>query len=415
MLHNVKLVVYMNLVNEAFVSLLGNPLKRSSSLSGGWPFFGSTTTTKKGKLVTTESSLKISAFFCGLVTISNSIALLPKHVMQEQDDEINRLKNHPVDFLIHNEPNSRMTAFSFWFSYVVSMLLRGDGYARIIRDGNGIITGLELWDWHDVEVLENDSETFYKHKDFKQLFFAWEVFHVPNFTLNGLTGRSIIRYAADNMGVSLAADEFAGSSYENKGISYGVIEVPAGIDLTKKGKENLKKIVEKNLDTGDKNRVSVLDEGMQYKGISLTPAEAAFIEAKAQGVEDIARWLNIPLHKLHRPGEGGYNFLVQMSLEYLQSAVLPLGQKIKEEIQRKMLTRPEKIAGRYIFMNYRKLLEVDPKSRAQYYKDMVYIKAMNPNEVRKFEDMNPYEGGEEFLQMTNLQTKEEIKKKLDEL
>ena len=66
-------------------------------------------------------------------------------------------------------------------------------------------------------------------------------------------------------------------------------------------------------------------------------------------------------------------------------------------------------------MNYRKLLEVDPASRAQYYKDMVYIKAMNPNEVRKKEDMNPYEGGDGFLQMTNLETKEQIKKKLDEL
>lgn len=353
-----------------------------------------------------DNSLKISAFWCGVTTIANSLAILPKHVMQKRDGKMERVAAHPVDFIIHNEPNTYMTAFSFWFSFAINLLMKGAGFAGIIRNGNGDIVRMELWATHEVVIIEHKNQLFYKYKG--NVYFSHEVYHVPNFSFNGVNGRSVIQYAADNMGTTLAADEFAASSYEDKGISFGILETDK--ELNEKGKANLSKIFGQSLNTGDKHRLSVFDEGMKYKRISLTPAESEFIAAKASGVEDIARWLNIPLHKLHTPGEGGYNFLVQMSIEYVQSAVLPLGQKIKEEAQRKLLSDTEKKSGHYIFLNYRKLLEADPSSRAQYFKDMVYIKAMNPNEVRAAEDMNPYDGGDEFLQMTNMQTQEQIKK-----
>jgi len=402
----------MNLFNQAFANL---GQKRATGSLTGMPFFGfgAGATTKAGGKINTNTALKISAFFCGVTTIANSLALLPKHVMTKNKGKINLLNDHPVDYMIHNEPNKLMTAFSFWFSFAVCMLMKGNGYALIVRNGSGVPISMTLWDNEDVTPMFYNGELFYKHSKHKTLFFASEVFHVPAFCFDGISGRSALQYAADNLGVSLAADEFAADAYADKGLNYGVIEVQAGIDITKPGKNALKYTFEKNLATGNKDRVTVLDEGMRYRPISITPAESAFIAAKAQGVEDIARWLSIPLHKLHAKGEGGYNFLVQMSMEYLQTAVQPLGQKIKEEIQRKLLSRDEKVInGAYIFMNYRKLLEVDPAARAQYFKDMVYIKAMNPNEVRAAEDMSPYAGGDEFLQMTNLQTQDEIDKKL---
>lgn len=395
----------MNLLNQAFVSLTSSPVKRSGGDSPSWPFLRSMVTTKNGGRIDQDHSLKISAFWCGVSTIANSLAILPKHVMQKKGDKRERVAAHPVDFIIHNEPNHKMTAFSFWFSFAVNVLIKGNGYASIVRNGNGDVVRLELWS-ESVVVLEYNGDIFYKYKG--DTYLSTEVFHVPNFCMNGISGRSVLQYAADNMGVSLAADEFAASSYEDKGISFGILETDK--ELNEKGKANLSKIFGQSLSTGDKHRLSVFDEGMKYKRISLTPAESDFIKAKSSGVEDIARWLNIPLHKLHAPGEGGYNFLVQMSIEYVQSAVLPLGQKIKEEAQRKLLSTAEKKSGHYIFLNYRKLLEADPSSRAQYFKDMVYIKAMNPNEVREAEDMNPYEGGEDFLQMTNMQTQQQIKK-----
>jgi HK97 family phage portal protein len=399
----------MNLLNSAFVSMAGNPLKRAAGDTPSWPFLRNLTTTQNGKRIDVDHSLKISAFWCGVNTIANSLALLPKHVMQKRDKNREIIKDHPVDFIIHNEPNARMTAFSFWFSFTVCILIKGAGFARIVRNGNGDVSALELWNPTDVSILDYNGQLFYSHKG--NTYLSEEVYHVPNFCMNGITGRGVLQYAADNMGISLAADEFASNSYDNKGVSYGVLETDK--ELNPNGKDFMSKMFNQSLNTEDKHRLTVFDEGMKYKRITLTPAESDFIKAKASGVQDIARWLCIPLHKLHAPGEGGYNFLVQMSIEYIQTAVLPLGQKIKEEAQRKLLSETEKKEGHYIFMNYSKLLEADPKARAQYFKDMVYIKAMNPNEVRELEDLNPYKGGDEFLQMTNLQTQQQIKKETE--
>jgi len=162
----------------------------------------------------------------------------------------------------------------------------------------------------------------------------------------------------------------------------------------------------------NKHRAAVLDEGMQYKRIGLNPEESKFIETYASGTEDIARWLHIPNHKLRIKGEGGYNSMVQMEQDYLQSAVKPIAQKIKEELDFKLFTNSEKEKSIAIDQNFKILLQVDPKSRAEYYKSMVFLKAMTPNEIRVLESLNPYDDGNQFLQMSNLLNEEQMKKLL---
>jgi HK97 family phage portal protein len=164
----------------------------------------------------------------------------------------------------------------------------------------------------------------------------------------------------------------------------------------------------------NKHRAAVLDEGMKYNKIGLNPEESKFIETYASGTEDIARWLHIPNHKLRIKGEGGYNSMVQMEQDYLQSAVKPLAQKIKEELEYKLFTDPEKADYIRVDQNFKILLQVDPKSRAEYYKSMVFLKAMTPNEIRVLESLNPYPDGDQFLQMSNLLNEEQIKKLLDD-
>lgn len=402
----------MNAFNQGLVSLVNATEKRSlSSLGGLFSSFGGGAVTTQGQKVTGNGALKISAFWCAVNTLANSVALLPKNVYRTQSGQRERTESHPVHYLIHDEPHSDMTAFTFWFCITVSMLMRGNGYAYIKRDGAGRVAALQLLQPEDVTVLRHEEKLYYKVKG--QTYFQDEIFHVPNFAFNGITGLSVLQYAADNLGVTLAADEFASNAYSDKGTTYGVAE--SDHEIKDIGRKNIEVIFNNALAASNrKHRIAVLDEGLKYKSISLTPSESQFIEAKVSGVEDIARWFNLPLHKLHTTGEGGYNFLVEMSQEYLQSAVQPITERIKQEAQRKLFTPAERSQGYYIMLNYRKLLETNPAKRAQFYKDMIYIKAMRPNEVRELEDMNPYEGGDEFLQMTNLMNESQVKKDLND-
>ena len=388
--------------------------KRSSDFSNS-PFasflgYGGFASTAAGKKVNRHTSLKISAFYCAVTTIAESFALLPKAVYQEKDDERNRLKSHSLDRVLHDEANPLMTAFMFDFIGVLSVFIKGNFYAYIVRNTAGEVVGRNYMDADDVKVIEHNGKLFYKYKG--HTYSSEEIYHVPGFCFNGVTGKSIIHYAAESMGIPLAAQEYGANSYNDKGVSLGVLETEKSVKP--EAKQQIKAAWNSALADGDPHRAVILDEGFSYKPIRLTPEESKFIEAKVEGTGDIARWFKMPLHMLHVPGEGGYNFLVQMSISYLQHALQPIAEKFKQEAKRKLLTPSEKAAGLYINHNYKKLLQVDPKARTEYYRNMISIKAMTPNEVRNLEDMNPYDGGDEPLQMVNMQTITQIEKSLED-
>ncbi len=396
----------MNVFNSAIKRIVTVSEKRSAELFGGSLFPMYPAITAEGKKVNSNTALKISAFYCGINNIANDVALLPKSIYRETDNMRERQRNHPVDYLVHDEPNSQMTAFVFWSTMIVCLLLKGNCYALIKFSSGGYPESLSFLHPDDVNVVEENGNLFYIHK--KNVYLASDIFHIPNFSLNGINGRSVIQYAADNMGMSIAADQFGTNAYTDKGIVYGVAESEQKINDI--GSKNITTMFSNAMNSNSKYKIAVFDEGLKFRSLTLTPGESEFINAKATGVEDIARWLNIPLHKLHAPGEGGYNFLVQMSIAYLQSAIMPIGEKIKQESQRKLLSKRERIGGHYLYVNYKKLLEVDPETRAKFYKDMYFIGAKSPNEIRKLEDDNPRDGGDEFFQMSNMLTQEQAKK-----
>ncbi|WP_281681838.1 phage portal protein [Zunongwangia profunda] len=381
--------------------------KRSAS-DGGWlpSFFPSLT--EAGKKVNQHSSLKISAFYCAVNTLANSLAILPTSVYQKKDNKREPVTSHPAHYLLYREPNQYMTAFMFRFVMAVSLLMRGNAYAIIVRNNGGAIVAMQYVDPDKVTVLKNKDKLFYRIDG--KTYNADEIYHVVGFSFNGITGKSILQFAADNLGVTLTTQQFASDSLSDRGIGYGVIETDNSLKPEIKNK--ISDAFEGRMASKGKFKTPVLDEGFKYKKITLKPEEAKFIEQYAAGVEDIARWFNIPAHKLAIKGEGGYNFLVQMEIDYLQRGVMPLAERFKQELDRKTFTEFERNNGYYIHQNYKKLLQVDPKSRAQFYKDMYYMGAISANEIRELEDMNPRKNGDEYMQLQNLLSEDQLKKEL---
>lgn len=396
-----------NLFNTAMAEML-SPQKRSGSLTGSLTSFFPFNLSDAGKKVNTQSSLGLSPFFCAINTVANSMALLPMSIFLEEGNNKNINKDHPVNYLIYREPNEYMTAFTFKFILAKDIFLKGNAYALIVRDNSGRVSALQYLDPLEVSVVSYGNKLYYKHKG--STYSAAEIIHIPGFSFDGICGKPIIHFAADNLGVSLSAQTFAGEAYNDRGVSYGVIESEKDVKVEKK--QEISDAFTARLSSGNKFRAPMLDEGMKYKSITLTPAEAQFVETYMSGIGDIARWFDIPLHKLHVKGEGGYNFLVQMSIEYVQTAVMPLAEKFKQEFERKTLTASERKNGLHVNLNYKKLLQADPKARGQFYKDLVFVKAIRPNEIRALEDMNPYDGGDEFLQMSNLLSQQQIENQI---
>jgi len=395
-----------NLFTAAVQNLVTPQLRSGLTDGSSWPFFGFKLT-EAGKKVNTHSALAISAFYCAVNTIANSFALLPHSVMIKTGNTREHFTDHPADYLLYREPNSQMTAFTFKFILAVSVLMKGNAYALIVRDNSGNIISYNFLEHDDVSVLESNGKLYYKYKN-QVPYSASEILHIPGFSFDGITGKSIIHHAADNMGVSLAAQKFGSDSLQDRGISQGVIETDLAVKP--EGKKRISEAWTAALSSGNKHRAAILDEGFKYKSLVLSPSDSKFIETYAASIEDIARWFQIPSYKLHIKGEGGYNFIVQLSIEYVQSAIMPFAEKFKQELERKSFTPSERKKGVYIFQNFKKLLQADPAARGQFYKDLVFVRAITPNEIRELEDMNPSDGGEEFLQMSNLLNESQIKK-----
>lgn len=361
----------------------------------GFPLIFNTTQT----VATDTTALTISAFYNAIDILSDDIAKLPKAVFQKKGNERNKFSTHPVNQLISSRPHPKMSAFSFWKTVEALRLIKGNAYAEIIRNqSTGRIHYLVLRDPQDVSVFETEDKLYYKYKG--KIIESEDMLHFLGFSLNGKVGVGIVTYAAAQLGITLEAQKYGEAIYNNRGLSYGVIESDNEVEDT--NKQLLADGFNAKMKTKDPHKIAVLDEGMKYKSISISPAEAQFLETNKNGVTEVCRWLNIAPHLLKDLGSANYSNIYQQSIEHVQVSVLPRVVSKEQELNAKLFTTKEQ-ETLYIKFNINALLRGDLASKAQFYTAMTYAGIYTRNEIRELEDMNPIEGLSEPLQPVNMQ------------
>ena len=385
----------MGVLNEIFAVKRG---EQATQLNAKGMFsFGSSLSGTPGTMATAKSSLTIAAFFNGVEQISNDIAKLPKGVYVKDGD--NRLKDvaNPINYLLNTAPNELMTSFDFWKINVISVILKGDAFSEIVRNKQ---TGLEdsyhFLDYDDVKVFKQGNKLYYDHKG--RIISSENMLHFKGFSFDGLRGTSVISFAASQLGVTLDAQSYSQEIYKDKGIGYGVIE--SDIAVTGPNKKLIEDGFAAKMDAKSKFKVPMLDEGMKYKNISITPAEAEFLATKKDAVIECCRWLNINPHKIKDLSAGTYSNIYQQSIEHVQDSLLPWTIRFEQEVKRKSF---EKDSEKFFKMNVNSLLRGDLESKRNYYTAMVYAGIMTRNEIRNLEELNSIDGLDEILQPVNMQ------------
>ncbi|WP_060872883.1 phage portal protein [Myroides odoratus] len=371
------------------------PLESSSSSSfmDFLPFFSGNKT-----VATAQSALTLAAFYNGVDQLSNDIAKLPKNVYIKEGDSRKKYVEHPLNYLISTEPNEMMSAFDFWKLVIVLVILKGNCFVLVNRNNMGVEESLVIQNNADVWVKREGDKLFYFIKG--KAYLSKQVLHFKAFSLDGILGVSVIRYAAHNLGVNLDAQQYASDIYSDRGLGYGVIESDKQVqnDAKKLISEGFtKKMSEKN-----KFKVPVLDEGLKYKAISVTPAEAQFLETNKNAVIEIARWLNIAPHKLKDLTNANYSNIQAQSIEHVQDSLIPWIGRIELELNRKMFTREDSETF-YVKLNEKVLLRGDSEARKNYLTQLVYAGILTRNEARALEDLDPIEGLDEPLTPVNAQ------------
>lgn len=403
----------MSILDGAF-SFLGTKRSVQPGQSALFDFNGFLSFGSSSAGVTQKSdSLKISAFYDAVNQISSDIARIPFKIYEKNGKDSIERPDHPAAKLL-KDPNPLITSYHSKKLTLVSMIVKGNALWRLVFDAMGYPVQ-KIWiDWDnvfDVRLSGDGQNLLYYIRGYEKPLLDTEVLHYKGMTLNGFVGISVVTYAAEQLGLTLKTQAFSIEAMSNKGVRQGVVETEKTVNP--EGKKSIISGVQNAFSQKDATRVAVLDEGLKWKPITLSAQEIQLIEQQRFNIEDVARWLNIPLHKIKSMTAATNNNIEQQSQDYLGDTLAPWVTNIEEENAKKLIPSFEKGIV-YCKGKMEALLRADMKTRAQYYKDMIFSGVMNRNEVRSKEEMNP--GPEllnEYLTPTNMYTEKQLENNIN--
>lgn len=373
----------------------------------GYSFlFGRTTS---GKPVNERTAMQTTAVYACVRILAEAIASLPLHVYEYQDDGGKKLvHDHPLYYLLHDEPNPEMTSFVFRETLMSHLLIWGNAYAQIIRDGAGRVLGLYPLLPDKMEVQRDDQGNIYyvysRNSDENPMFKEYgniklkaeDVLHIPGLGFDGLIGYSPIAMAKNAVGMTLACEEYGASFFANGANPGGVLEHPGVLKDPSKVRESWNSVYR---GVNNAHKIAVLEEGMKYQQIGIPPEEAQFLETRKFQINEIARLYRIPPHMVGDLDKSSFSNIEQQSLEFVKYTLDPWVIRWEQSLQRSLLLPGEK--GKYfIKLNVDGLLRGDYQSRMNGYAVGRQNGWFSANDIREMENMNPIpdeEGGNLYL------------------
>lgn len=332
--------------------------------------------------------------------LSNGVAQLPLQLFRTSGDSRQPAREESLYRVLHTQANGWQTSFQFRKLMMRDLLFRGNAYARKVWNRR---TGevLELIRLHPDSVKPaQDARTMrisyeYTGPDgIKKQLAREDVFHVWFHSDDGIVGLNPIQLYRETIGDGIAIRQHGSSFFANKARVGAVLETAAGSNI---GSQSAKDLVADfdQLYTGADNahRTAVLPGGITYKPISISMEDAQWIEARKTTAREICGIFGVPPHKIGDLERTTFANIESSMIEFVVDSLTPWLICWEQAIQRDLIPAGSDLFAKF---NVSGLLRGDTKTRAEYYTKLIAARVMNPNEAREKEDMNPYQGGEEF-------------------
>ena len=355
--------------------------------------------TSSGKYVTERSAMQMTAVYCCVRILSEAVASLPLQFYRYTDDGgKEKAVEHPLYFLLHDEPNPEMTSFIFRETLMTHLLLWGNAYSQIIHNGKGEVVALYplMPDRMKVDRDEHgrlyyeytvyDSDDVDGRKGTNKVgrtvrLQPHDVLHIPRLGFDGLVGYSPIAMAKNAIGLAIATEEYGSKFFANGAAPSGVLEHPGTIKDPSKVRESWQATFG---GSGNSNKIAVLEEGMKYTPISISPEQAQFLETRKFQIDEIARIFRVPPHMIGDLEKSSFNNIEQQSLEFVKYTLDPWVSRWEQAMVRALLTPDEK--KKYFFkFNVDGLLRGDYQSRMNGYATARQNGWMSANDIRELE------------------------------
>lgn len=358
--------------------------KNNSWLSPYSFFFG---TSSSGKAVNEKTALHTTAVYACVRILAETIASLPFHTYRYTQSGKTKAIEHPIYYLLHSEPNPEMTSFVFRETLMSHLLLWGNAYAQIIRDGRGQVLGLYPLLPNRMSVSRNNQGNLvYQYEKDGQAYFlrSYEILHIPGLGFDGLIGYSPIAMAKNAIGMAIATEEYGAKFFANGANPGGVLEHPGVVKDPARIRESWNAVYQ---GSSNAHRVAVLEEGMKFQSIGIPPEQAQFLETRKFQLNEIARIFRIPPHMIGDLEKSSFSNIEQQSLEFVMYTLDPWVVRWEQAIQRALFTENEK-RQYFVKFNVDGLLRGDYQSRMNGYAVGRQNGWLSANDIRELENLN---------------------------
>ena len=356
--------------------------------------------------VNEKSVFGLSAYWAGVRRISESVAMLPVDVFKKVNGK-RTMTDHPVEYLLNAESNYQTCAFDFTQILITSAINHGNGLAIIERDRFGTPTGLVNVSREICEPLKYDDELYWKveikeaaNKQESLLVKDRDIINLRGFGIDPVIGLSAIQAHKQNLGLSIATQDF-GADFFNKGTRIdGYIEY-SGV-LKPETKDAISQQWANNYGVNGTRGTAILDAGSKYHRLGLPPQDAQYIETRKFQKNEIATILGIPSHMINEMDGATFSNIEHQSIEFVTYGIGSWIEKIEQEYRRKLLKESEK-RNHYFKHNVDRLLRTDVKTKGEYYRLMTDIGAYTINDVLELDDRNSVDNGDErYVQINRI-------------
>ncbi|CYV37532.1 phage portal protein [Streptococcus suis] len=367
--------------------------------------FGRTTS---GENVDEFKAMQTTAVYACVRILAEAVASLPIHVYERTSTGKEKKVEHPLYFLLHDEPNPEMSSFVFRETLMIHLLIWGNAYVQIIRDRSGQVISLYPLLPDKMSVHRDESgKLYYKYKrqseenpNFKEkgdaILKAEDVLHVPGLGFDGLIGYSPIALAKNAIGMTLATENYGASFFKNGANPGGVLEHPGILKDPKRVRDSWNAVYN---GVTNAHKVAVLEEGMKYTQVGIPPEEAQFLQTRKFQINEIARLYRIPPHMVGDLEKSSFSNIEQQSLEFVKYTLDPWVVRLEQAFKRSLFL-PEEKKTYFVKFNVDGLLRGDYQSRMNGYAIGRQNGWLSTNDIRELEDLNllsDEEGGNLYL------------------
>lgn len=347
----------------------------------------------EGPAVTARTAENLSAVLACVDAIATAVASLPAYVYERSGKARQLDDGHPLAHIIRDGANTWQT-WPDWVEWTFGqVLLRGNALSEIVTDAAGNVVALHPipWDWVSVFMLPSGRLAYdvteqvgvYGAAGRRRRLLDGEVLHLRDRSDDGLIGRSRLSRAGEVVGAGLSLQEASYGLWRNGIFPSGALE--SDHRLTYDQKEGLADSLRRNHGGPSRGRVLLLDQGLKWRQITISPEDAEVLESRRFTVEEICRLFRVPPPLVQDLTHGTFTNSKEAGQWFVTFCLTPWIRKVEAMVDRVLLSN----AGRELELDLSGFMRGDYTSRWQAHEIAVRNGILDINEVREVEGWNP--------------------------